>query len=167
MTTFRTISIPWAASTIHSRLCCARPVPDRRRWGCVWELRPARSEYRKSSILPALAAFGVPRRRHSIWSMRLGHNTAQTINCCWGGPTDTMDPYRVGSFPNVPIRHHNLHTRRQDCDSSARCDRLTGKSYLTGSVRVADDRGVICWLNISLLGSWLLMNPQRRSSNSL
>jgi hypothetical protein len=45
--------------------------------------------------------------------------------------------------------------------------RLTGYSYLTGSVRVADDRGVICWPNISLLRSWLLMNPERRSSNSL
>jgi hypothetical protein len=45
-----------------------------------------------------------------------------------------MDRYRVGSqmFLFAP----NLHTRRQDCDSSARCDRLTGYSYLTSKVRL-------------------------------
>ena len=37
----------------------------------------------------------------------------------WGGPNDSMDGYRVGSFSIVPIRRHNPYARRQDYGSSA------------------------------------------------
>src|SRR6185437_5357393 len=69
---WRRTSIRLAALTSRPRRCCARLAHCHRKADLRWERRPARRAFERWSPAQGSAYSAGPRKRHSIWFLRLG-----------------------------------------------------------------------------------------------